>query len=298
MIVGMDLDLRLIRALVGVADHGGLGRAARAMHLTQPALGRQIRRLELLLKTALVERGGQRLTLTPAGAVAAAQGRRLLELAQDLTRAARSATHPVRIGWFQPALTAYLAAAVTEGRTAGIDCELTEADPGRQLELLANGDIDIALPGHVCSEIRRRHRVRILARLPLAVVLPRTHPLADQPRVAIADLARDGWIGFEDRSYPGRNTFLGHVGRDAGFSPRIVRRADGVGSAIALVAAGQGILICPAESAHLAPSSVVFRPLAGVRRRIELTALTARARPRAGVAAMLALIHTHAGRAG
>jgi LysR family pca operon transcriptional activator len=65
----MDANIRLryLRTFIEVARQGGVGRAAEALHLTQPAVTRTLRELEAAVGVALVEREGRGIRLTPAG---------------------------------------------------------------------------------------------------------------------------------------------------------------------------------------------------------------------------------------
>jgi DNA-binding transcriptional LysR family regulator len=64
---GQDLELRLVRYFTAVAGHQHFGRAAAELHIAQPALSRQIQRLEKHLGARLLDRAPQGTRLTPAG---------------------------------------------------------------------------------------------------------------------------------------------------------------------------------------------------------------------------------------
>ena len=83
MVVIGELDLTKLRAFVTLAEHLHFGRAAEALHLTQPGLSRQIQTLERQLGVRLLERDRRNVALTEAG-------RQLLEDALPLLEAANA----------------------------------------------------------------------------------------------------------------------------------------------------------------------------------------------------------------
>lgn len=94
---GPDLDLRLVRCFTVVAEHRHFGRAADALHLTQPSLSRQIRRLEQELGARLLDRTPQGSRLTEAGEVFLPRAKALLRSAGQAIAEARAAAQPSRI---------------------------------------------------------------------------------------------------------------------------------------------------------------------------------------------------------
>lgn len=88
---GPDLDLRLVRYFVVVAEHLNFGRAATALHVAQPSLSRQIQRLEHQLGARLFDRTPQGSSLTVAGKAFLPQAEALLDAASGAVLAAREA---------------------------------------------------------------------------------------------------------------------------------------------------------------------------------------------------------------
>lgn len=85
----MTLDARQLSAFLAIVDHGSLGRAAEALHITQPALSRTIKRLETQLGAALFDRYSKGMAL---GAI----GQALLPHARLLQREAAHAEEEIR----------------------------------------------------------------------------------------------------------------------------------------------------------------------------------------------------------
>src|SRR5919108_194737 len=72
------MDLRHLEYVVAIVDHGGVGRAATALHVAQPSVSASVRRLERELRVDLFDRVGRRLVLTDAGSTVVDHARQLL----------------------------------------------------------------------------------------------------------------------------------------------------------------------------------------------------------------------------
>lgn len=96
------MDIRSLRYFLAVAEAGNLSRAARDVRISQPAISRQIQRLEQELGRPLFDRRGHGVTLTDAG-------RRLSEHAQDILRQLQKAAEEVREDSDEPSGTVTLA---------------------------------------------------------------------------------------------------------------------------------------------------------------------------------------------
>ena len=94
---------------VAVAEELHFGRAAERLHIAQPSLSHQIRRLEQQLGVTLLDRTSRRVELTDAGRALLAEGRRLLLPSERTVRLVRSAsTGTLTVGFFGSAASAFL----------------------------------------------------------------------------------------------------------------------------------------------------------------------------------------------
>ncbi|MFJ2267913.1 transcriptional regulator CynR [Streptomyces sp. NPDC088846] len=145
------LELRHLRYLLAVAEHGNFTRAAEDLHISQPTLSQQIKQLERTLGVQLLDRTGRTVRLTDAGTVYTDHARRAL---RDLAAAER-AVHDVqdlsrghlRLG-VTPTFTAYLIgplAAELHTRHPGVSLTLTETTQDRIEAALLADDLDLGI---------------------------------------------------------------------------------------------------------------------------------------------------------
>src|SRR6202023_104766 len=104
-------------------------------------------------------------------------------------------------------------------------------------------------------------RVRLLVKYPISLALPKSHPLADRPQIALSLLKEEAFIGL-NRMYPNYGDWLLKSCRRVGFKPRIAKEADGAASALAFVAAGFGVAVISEPLQKIPAKDVIFRDLA------------------------------------
>lgn len=146
----MTADLRRLATFVTVAEHGTVSRAAQVLHVTQPALSRQIGGLEAELGFKLFERVGRRLLLTPRGEQFLGDCRSLIAHAGALDERAaalrRGDIEVLRVAAssepIESAFPAFLHRYAQQH--PGVQLELVEADAGEHLSLLERGEVHLA----------------------------------------------------------------------------------------------------------------------------------------------------------
>ena len=297
--VSVMLDLVKLAALRAVVEHGSFSAAARALHLTQPGVSRQIAALERRLATPVVRRSRHGVQLTEAGRVLlghaeAAMAR--LELAEAEIAALRGLHRgTVRLGSFFSALV-HLSAEVGAALSTvhpGLAVVDDLVDRETAFDKLRQGALDLAIVfEHDFEPATPADGIELhpLFDDPLRVVLPASHRLAGQGSVRIEKLAADTWIRPHDGSAARR---LDHVLARAGIRPPLLLagRGDEPFEAQALVAAGKGIALTHDLTVVVSRHGLAVRhlqPPQGLR-RIQAAVLQGR-RPPALEAALHALL--------
>ena len=186
------MELRQLRYFLAVAEELHFGRAAERLHIVQPTVSQQVRRLEREIGLDLFDRTTRSVTLTTAGSEFLAHARAIVgaeQAAQEAMAALRAERATVlRLGT-NVGLGARLerVLATLAERAAHITVELRSADPATRLRLVREGELDAAF----VRGVRRSPDLELVPVWtdPLVAVLPAAHPLAAHYTVAIADLA-------------------------------------------------------------------------------------------------------------
>ncbi len=257
------MELRHLRYFVAVAETLHFSRAAARLHLTQPALSRQIRDLESEIGTPLLHRHGTATTLTPAGSAFFPRVREILAAAERALGEARAAGRQLRLGhygtlWldhFAPALRAF-----TRARPE-IDLHTEERSAADLVEGLRRGELDFVLLGPADAALQREFATRKIASLPALIALGTANPLAKRRRLGLADLASADWIAWAEAAFPGRTHLLERAAAAAGFRPRVVGSVDGVASMFLRVSTSNAVGYVLPMSRKLPHAGVAFASL-------------------------------------
>jgi len=257
------MELRYLRYFLAVAETLHFSRAAVRLHLTQPALSRQIRDLENELGVALLRRHGTETKLTVAGERFLKRTREILDLAERSVREAQETSHVVRLGhygalwvdYYGPALRAFAK------RFPKISLHAVEQTPVELVESLRQGEVDIALLGPADPNLHQEFSMRRLGELPALIAMGASNPLAKRRKLALEDLRNASWIVWDERDFPARVAPLRDAAKLAGFTPRIVGKVDSVASLFVQLTSSQAVGYVLPMTKKLPHAGVVFAKL-------------------------------------
>lgn len=265
------MDLRRLRYFVALAEELHFGRAARRLHVVQPALSQQLRALEEEIGAALVERTTRSVKLTAAGATLLGQARRVLADVEHAVlstqRAARGATGHLAIGFVSAAALRVLPATLSAFRAEqpGVQIAVHEMGTAEQLRALEEERIDVGfvLPPADAGKLA----METVYDEPLVAVLPVGHRLAKRKTVTLASLAGEDVVWMQRGSEPRLYERYLQVCLQAGYVPRIAYEVERLESMLALVAAGLGVSHAPASTGRTPRRGVVCVPMVRPRLR-------------------------------
>ena len=267
-------ELRQLRHFVAVAERLHFGRAAAALHISQPPLSRSIRDLEARVGALLLERTRRRVELTPEGARFLEGAKRVLreldDAVMEVGRMAAGDSGRLRLGFVSLADYGVLPGLLKTYKAAcpGVALALREMLSPEQAAALGAGELDFGLllpPVAVELDHIVVQRERFLA------ALPSRHRLARvRGRVAMRELAGESFVMAPRDIAPGLHDIVAGLAQRAGFAPRVAQEAIQMQTVVSLVSSGLGVAIVPASLANLGRRGVTYREIADAHPRLDL----------------------------
>ena len=262
------LDVRRMRVLREVAQHGSFSAAAEALSFTQSAVSQQIAALERETGATLVERSVRGVRRTVAGRALvrhtdAILGR-LAEAEAELEAIAGLRGGRLRMASFESAGATLmpLAIATFKARHPAVELSLSLAEPDDSVPRLKSGELELALSigadAIVAPDDGSIERVHLLDD-PLYVALAPDHPLARKRNLRLADLASDPWI--EGTPSCACSAMLRRACERAGFTPHIAFESDDYAAIQGFVAAGVGVALIAELALNVVRDDIVIRSL-------------------------------------
>lgn len=227
----MSLDPRLLRSFVVLAEELHFSKAAARLHMTQPALSQQIRRLELQLGVDVFERTRSSVRLSEGGRAILAPARTAVKGAEsvgDIAAAvARGERGELRLG-FSPGLHYVAQAILAEAgrRLPGVRTRARQDSSGALAREVAEGELELALG--FCAEPRTGIVCERLLEEPAVLAVRTGHRLASRRRpVRLDELRGETFALVDPRDGAGYNRAVAARCRQAGFEPHVVADPHG-----------------------------------------------------------------------
>ncbi|MBQ1336359.1 MAG: LysR family transcriptional regulator [Selenomonadaceae bacterium] len=245
------MEIKDMRAFYAIVEEGNISHAAQRLDIAQPALSRQMKRLEMALGVQLFERGSRRIRLTDAGQVLYSRVEHILGMVdgtvREITEIGSGVAGTVRLGTITTSGAMLLPELLTEfhRRYPQVNFQLWEADGARILELLDNRIIEIAITRTQVDD--KVYDSIVLSNEPLVVIMNKGHGCGEAE-----DVIRFSELKEESIIIPLRwqSTFTQNC-RKQGFEPNIVCVSDSIVQDLLLVKMGMGAAIMPVSSMTL-----------------------------------------------
>ncbi|MFG2222829.1 LysR family transcriptional regulator [Streptomyces sp. NPDC048644] len=248
------MELRQLRYFVTVVEEANVTRAAARLHVAQPGVSAQIRRLERELGQSLLDRSGRSVTTTEAGDAVLPYARAALAAADGVRQTVDEFSGLLRgrvgIGLVSGAAThefdVVSVLADFHDRHPQVEIGLTEDSSERMLAAVRRGELDIAAAGLVDEEPPPGLALQMVVDEPLVVAVAPGDPLvaqAGQAGIPLAALEGRPLISLPRGT--GLRGVLDRACAQAGFRPRIAFEAASPLLLIRLAARGLGVAVVP-----------------------------------------------------
>lgn len=262
----LDIDTRLFRYFVAVADEKQFARASARLAITPPTLTHQIQKLERMLRVQLFKRKpGSDIELTEAGKRLLDHARKVLAQASEAQLAAQQAARGevgrIEIGFMPSATFAgimHKCIGEFQRKNPAVEIILHQMVPMAQLNAIVRQELS-------CGLMRSPFQYPtgldgfVLQRQPMVLAMPRNHPLARQKRIDPRTLKDETFVNTAlelDLGFWGHSEALAQVGK---FEPKVTKRVPDMITVLTYVSAGYGIGMIPKHMSRMDVPNVVYR---------------------------------------
>lgn len=275
----MILEVRHLRILTAIADHGTVSAATKHVYLTQSAISHQLIELEQRLGITFFHRTPKGMVPTEAGTEMIAVARDVLErlaaAEASMLRASPRSARRLRVGTDSPLALAWLPAAVAivRRRLPHIRAELVADTATHGVDALFEGRYELAVVADPASD-PRLDLIPLFEEELVALVAP-SHRLADRISLGSGDLRVEQLAVYATR--PAEQRWLGERLAAAGLEPMRLTSVTLTEAIVGLAEAGEAVAIVPRTAAELPAREGRVRVLRigpqGLRRRWQLVTL-------------------------
>ncbi len=245
------MELRHLRYFVAAAETENVSRAALKLHVSQPALSRQLRDLEEELGFHLFQRSAKSVRLTEAGKVFLTEARAVLQRADDAVKTARSVAaggqRELHVG-YAPSPTVRILPQILRAFPAhapNVRVRLHDLSSEEMLAGVREGKLQVALTVRPNRAMLRGLHFEELAREIICLAVAPSHPFARLRSVALTKAVQEPLVVLSRAEYPDYHEFLEEIFAVTKTRLRVAEEHDSATSLSAAVESGVGVAIMP-----------------------------------------------------
>lgn len=261
------MELRHLRYFIAVAREENVTRAALKLHVSQPALSRQVRDLEEELGFVLLQRTAKSVRLTEAGRVFLVEAQAVLDRVREAVERARAKAGRIEgnlhLGYAPSPSVEILPRVLRKFQTGfqGVRVILHDLSAEEMIARLHEGKLDLALTARPPRKSLRGLRFVEVARYPFCVAVSPRHALAGARSVGVERLLAEPFLGYTRQDYPDYYAEIDSLYQACRRKPTFLEEHDSVNGLIAGVEAGRGLAILPSCIEAMAGKRLRLIPL-------------------------------------
>lgn len=261
------MELRHLRYFVAVAEELSFRKAAQRLHISRPALSKQVKDLEDEIAVKLLDRDTVNVSLTKAGEIFLEDSQKLLFQAEQAIERATQAQSghrgKLRIGSVGIIATDFLPKTlkIFHQKYPGVEVAFVEMLPAEQLDALASGKIDIGFAyGKAVANMASLRSLCVIHSI-YGIAVSRQHPLAKRKQITLREVRGETLLCLGGDGRSSHRESIYQIYSAEGTRPSKTRQIEGFDSMVTLIAADQGISLLPLVL-DLATQDIVIIPIA------------------------------------
>ncbi len=279
------MELRHLRYFVCVAEAENVSQAALKLHISQPAVSRQVRDLESEIGLPLLKRVGKSVKLTDAGRAFLDEARAILKHTNDAMLKARAIggkrETEMHVGDFPLATARIMPGLLRNYQKAmpNVRVKLHDWPVEKHLAGVYDGRLQLAIIIPPLTK-NRLHELRFQELLTIRVCLAVScnHPFAQRQSVSLAEAAREPFIALLHEEYPEHRLYLAAIFARVKDKPHIVEEHDGWSGVFSAVDAGTGVALASDAFDYAFGDRIKLLRLTPEPKRVAIGILTRRGR--------------------
>jgi LysR family transcriptional regulator, benzoate and cis,cis-muconate-responsive activator of ben and cat genes len=261
------MELRHLRYFVTVAQEQNVTRAAALLHISQPALSRQIRDLENEVGVELLERTPNSVRLTPGGKIFLQECRAILNRIENAVEKVRTKSQVsktvIRIGYAATPAVEILNESMQKFHKLHplVSIELFDLSSNGILKGVIEKKLDLGVTVSVSPQSFEGVVLEQLGTYDINVAFHKKHRFGKYKQVPLSEIAKEELITFTRTEHPEAIPALQKILRPYTDDPKIVMECDSISSLFVAVESGKGVALGFSTMAKLAGNRIAVRPV-------------------------------------